>query len=148
MTADTDLKCLLPGVPCVMYHPYPFQIFQTPTVVRMAFEYGHATRNIYTGKVRRSWLKTTNLNGYVWLDVIGSFVSDQATVVERFTPLGQHPAVDRHRYRSDRVYEALDDGVEPRAQPGAGSRSRNMGIWMRGGESLPDLFYTETNGQH
>src|SRR2546427_6520325 len=46
-TADTDMKCLLPGVPRVMYEPYPFQIFQTPGVVRMAFEYVHATRNIY-----------------------------------------------------------------------------------------------------
>jgi hypothetical protein len=27
MTADTDVKCLLPGVPRVMYQPYPFQIF-------------------------------------------------------------------------------------------------------------------------
>ena len=47
MTADTDARCLLPGVPRVMYEPYPFQIFQTPGVVKMAFEYVHATRNIY-----------------------------------------------------------------------------------------------------
>ena len=38
MTADTDARCLLPGVPRVMYEPYPFQIFQTPGVVTMAFE--------------------------------------------------------------------------------------------------------------
>jgi hypothetical protein len=26
---------------------------------------------------------TTNLNGYAWLDLIGSFTSNEATVVER-----------------------------------------------------------------
>src|SRR5262252_872486 len=47
MTADTDAKCWLPGVPRVMYEPYPFQILQSADVVRIAFEYVHATRNIF-----------------------------------------------------------------------------------------------------
>ena len=47
MTADTDAKCFLPGVPRIMYQPYPFQIFQTPTVLAMAFQYHHAMRNVY-----------------------------------------------------------------------------------------------------
>ena len=28
-----------------------------------------------------------NLNGYVWLDLIGRFISSEATVVERVTPI-------------------------------------------------------------
>jgi hypothetical protein len=106
MTADTDLKCLLPGVPRVMYHPYPFQIFQTPTVVRMAFEYGHATRNIYMntphpegsiewwmGDSRGRWEGNTlvvdviHLTGETWLDRAGNYHSPEMHVVERYTLL-------------------------------------------------------------
>src|SRR5262245_23312807 len=29
-TADPESKCYLPGVPRIMYMPYPFQIFQKP----------------------------------------------------------------------------------------------------------------------
>jgi hypothetical protein len=47
-TADPETKCYLPGVPRVMYMPYPFQIFQKPGQMTMLFEYVHATRYIYT----------------------------------------------------------------------------------------------------
>ncbi len=106
MTADTDLKCLLPGVPRVMYHPYPFQIFQTPTVVRMAFEYGHATRNIYMntphpegsiewrmGDSRGRWEGDTlvvdviHFSGETWFDRAGNYHSPKMHVVERYTLL-------------------------------------------------------------
>ena len=30
LTADTEARCYLPGVPRIMYMPYPFQIVQTP----------------------------------------------------------------------------------------------------------------------
>jgi hypothetical protein len=38
-------------------------------------------------------VETTNLNGYAWLDLIGSFVSSEATVVERVAPIdtNTHP---------------------------------------------------------
>ena len=47
-TADPETKCYLPGVPRLMYMPYPFQIFQSPAMVTMLFEYVHATRYVYT----------------------------------------------------------------------------------------------------
>lgn len=105
-TADTDARCLLPGVPRVMYEPYPFQIFQTPTVVRMAFEYVHATRNIYLnpqhpegpiewwmGDSRGRWEGNTlvvdviHFTGETWFDRAGNYHSPQMHVVERYTLL-------------------------------------------------------------
>src|SRR5579862_5729428 len=47
-TADAETKCYLPGVPRLMYMPYPYQIVQTPDQVTMLFEYVHAIRYIYT----------------------------------------------------------------------------------------------------
>jgi len=47
LTADTDARCFLPGVPRIMYEPFPIQISQTPAVVSMFFEYEHAVRNVY-----------------------------------------------------------------------------------------------------
>jgi hypothetical protein len=106
-TADTDMKCLLPGVPRVMYLPYPFQIFQTPTVVRMLFEYGHATRNIYMntphppgpiewrmGDSRGRWegdtlvVDVVHLSGETWFDRAGNYHSADMHVVERYTMRG------------------------------------------------------------
>jgi len=106
MSTDTDARCLLPGVPRVMYEPYPFQIFQTPGVVRMAFEYVHATRNIYMntphpkgpiewwmGDSRGSWQGDTlvvdavHFNGDTWFDRAGNYHSPEMHVVERYTLL-------------------------------------------------------------
>ena len=105
-TADTDARCLLPGVPRVMYEPYPFQIFQTRDAVRMAFEYVHATRNIYMnsrhpdgpiewwmGDSRGSWQGDTlvvdaiHFNGDTWFDRAGNYHSPEMHVVERYTLL-------------------------------------------------------------
>ena len=107
MIGDTDVKCLLPGVPRVMYLPYPFQIFQTPTVLKMAFEYGHATRNIYMnsahpegpiewrmGDSRGRWdgdtlvVDVVHLSGETWFDRAGNHHSADMHVVERYTMRG------------------------------------------------------------
>ncbi len=103
---DPQAKCYPTGVPRFANRAGPvITIF--PTHVLMQIEYGHEYRIIYTdgrprlpsqiklwnGDARGHWegatfvIETTNLNGYAWLDVIGSFLSDQATVVERFTPV-------------------------------------------------------------
>ena len=106
ITADTDARCLLPGVPRVMYEPYPFQIFQTPGVVRMAFEYVHATRNIYMntphpegaiewwmGDSRGRWdgdtlvVDAIHFSGDTWFDRAGSYHSPEMHVIERYTLL-------------------------------------------------------------
>ena len=51
-TADPETKGYLPGVPRIMYMPFPFQIFQTPDQVVMVFEYDRGVRNIYTNGSR------------------------------------------------------------------------------------------------
>ena len=105
-TADTDVRCLLPGVPRVMYEPYPFEIFQTPGTVTMAFEYVHATRNIYMnsphpkgpiewwmGDSRGTWQGDTlvvdarHFSDDTWFDRAGNYHSADLHVVERYTLL-------------------------------------------------------------
>jgi hypothetical protein len=105
-TADTDVRCLLPGVPRVMYEPYPFEIFQTPSAVRMAFEFVHATRNIYMnsphpkgpiewwmGDSRGTWQGDTlvvdaiHFSDDTWFDRSGNYHSPDLHVVERYTLL-------------------------------------------------------------
>jgi len=106
-TADPETKCYLPGVPRVMYMPYPFQIFQKPGQMTMLFEYVHATRYIYTdgtqhpdghidwwmGDSRGRWegdtlvVDVVDFNEDTWFDRAGNFHSDELHLVERFTAL-------------------------------------------------------------
>jgi hypothetical protein len=106
-TADPETKCYLPGVPRIMYTPYPFQIFQTPKLITMLFEYVHATRSVYTdgtthppghidwwmGDSRGRWegdtlvVDVVDFNDQTWFDRAGNFHSDELHLVERFTPL-------------------------------------------------------------
>lgn len=102
--ADTESKCFLPGVPRIMYMPFPFQIVQTPKAVLMFFEYLHATRNIYMdtphlrgplefwmGDSRGRWEGNTlvvdvvHFNDQTWFDRAGNFHSPELHVVERYT---------------------------------------------------------------
>jgi hypothetical protein len=108
MSADPETKCYLPGVPRLMYMPYPFQILQTPTLVTMLFEYVHATRYVHTdgtphpsghidwwmGDSRGRWegetfvIDVVDFNDQTWFDRAGNFHSDQLHVVERYTLAG------------------------------------------------------------
>src|SRR5215510_3570638 len=47
-TADPESKGFLPGVPRIMYLPFPFQIFQASDHIVMVFEYDRGVRTIYT----------------------------------------------------------------------------------------------------
>ena len=47
LTADPEIRCYLPGVPRATYMPFPFQIFQTPKYILMAYEFAGASRTIY-----------------------------------------------------------------------------------------------------
>jgi len=105
-TADPETKGYLPGVPRIMYMPFPFQIFQTPEQIVMVFEYDRGVRNIYTngtphprgplnwwlGDSRGRWEGNTLVVDVVyftdqtWFDRAGNFHSDALHVVERFTP--------------------------------------------------------------
>lgn len=103
-TADPLGKCFLAGVPRITYLPFPFQIFQTPKFVAIAYEYDHATRTIsldgskhledidfWMGDSRGHWegdtlvVEVTDLNEQPWLDASGDFHSDVTKVTERYT---------------------------------------------------------------
>ena len=102
-TADPLSKCYMPGVPRVMYLDFPFQIFQTPKAIAMAFEWELDYRLIYTdgtphptdadfwmGDSRGHWegdtlvVDVANINDKTWFDMAGDFHSDALHVVERY----------------------------------------------------------------
>jgi hypothetical protein len=107
-TADPEAKGFLPGVPRIMYMPFPFQILQTPGQIVMVFEYDRGVRNIFTdgtshprgplnwwmGDSRGRWDGNTLVVDVVyftdetWLDRSGNFHSDALHLVERYTPAG------------------------------------------------------------
>jgi hypothetical protein len=107
-TADPETKGYLPGVPRIMYMPFPFQIFQTPDEVVMVFEYDRGVRNIYTNGTPHPrgplnwWLGDSRgryegntlvvdvvyFTDQTWFDRAGNFHSDALHLVERFTPAG------------------------------------------------------------
>jgi hypothetical protein len=101
---DTEAKCYLPGVPRIMYMPFPFQIVQTPALVMMLFEYVHAVRNIYIdkphprgpiewwmGDSRAKWegdtlvVDVVHFNADTWFDRAGNHHSEEMHVVERYS---------------------------------------------------------------
>jgi hypothetical protein len=98
-------KCYPPGVPRVYFHPYPFEIIQTPTAVLQVFEYDHFLRRFWTdgrpiptdpdalwmGTSVARWINDTSLevvtvgfNDKTWLDRAGTPHSDQLKVTETF----------------------------------------------------------------
>jgi hypothetical protein len=103
-TADPLSKCYMPGVPRIMYLDFPFQIFQNPKAVTMAFEWELDYRLIYTdgtphptpdndfwmGDSRGHWegdtlvVDVANINDKTWLDMAGDFHSGALHVVERY----------------------------------------------------------------
>jgi hypothetical protein len=107
-TADPETKGYLPGVPRIMYMPFPFQIFQTPTQVAMTFEYAQGVRIIYTdgtphprgpiewwlGDSRGKWdgdtlvVDVVHFTDQTWLDRAGNFHSEVLHLVERYTMIG------------------------------------------------------------
>ncbi len=102
LTADPVSKCYMPGVPRIMYMEYPFQIFQTPQTIGMAFEFLLDYRLVYMdgkhpedehfwmGDSRGKWVGDTlvvdvaNHNDLTWFDMAGDFHSDALHVVERY----------------------------------------------------------------
>jgi hypothetical protein len=101
--ADPLSQCFIPGVPRVMYLDFPFQIFQTPDAIAMAFEWSLDWRLIHMnnrphpegidswmGYARGRWdgdtlvVDTRNFNDRTWLDMAGDFHSDALRVTERY----------------------------------------------------------------
>ncbi len=107
-TADPETKGYLPGVPRIMYMPFPFQLFQTADEIVMVFEYDRGVRNIYTngtphprgplnwwmGDSRGRWdgdtlvVDVVYFTDQTWFDRAGNFHSDALHLVERYTPTG------------------------------------------------------------
>jgi hypothetical protein len=107
-TADPESKGYLPGVPRIMYMPFPFQLFQTPTHVAMTFEYAQGVRIVYTngtphprgpiewwmGDSRGKWdgdtlvVDVVHFTDQTWLDRAGNFHSEALHLVERYTMTG------------------------------------------------------------
>ena len=108
-TADpVEARGFLPGVPRIMYLPFPLQIAQTQKYVVIVSEYSRAQRIIYTdgsrhpagpldfwmGDSRGRWEGDTlvtdviHFNDQSWFDRAGNFHSDALHLVERFTPMG------------------------------------------------------------
>lgn len=105
--ADPVGKCYFPGVPRIMYMPYPFQIFQTADQVAFTFAWSSTYRLIPTtgkpplhegleswmGTSRGHWegdtlvVKVTDHNNKTWFDMAGNFHSEALEVVERYTML-------------------------------------------------------------
>ena len=86
--------------------PYPFQILQNEHDIFMMYQFATGTRRIFVdgedeapldswmGWSNAHWegdtlvIEVTGLNGQTWLDRAGNYVSVNATVIERYTPLG------------------------------------------------------------
>jgi hypothetical protein len=105
MTADPETKGYLPGVPRIMYMPWPFQIFQTAGQVNIAFEYARGIRvlhtdgsphprgplNFWIGDSRGRWEGNTlvvdvvHFTDQTWFDRAGNFHSEALHLVERYT---------------------------------------------------------------
>jgi hypothetical protein len=102
---DPEANCYLPGIPRATYVTnMPFQIIQGGGDILMAYEYDSANRVIAMGPVGippiDTWMGTsyghwegntlvvTTLaqNGESWLDRTGNYLTNSATVTERFTP--------------------------------------------------------------
>lgn len=103
LARDPEVKCFLPGVPRMMYMPYPVQIVQGPRSILMASEFAGASRTVLMNSAQKSpvdsWMgwsvghwdgdvlvvEVTDFNAETWFDRAGNYHSDALKVVERFS---------------------------------------------------------------
>jgi hypothetical protein len=103
LTRDPEIKCFMPGVPRMIYMPYPLQIIQGRDTVLMASEFASASRIIRMNSKEKSpsetWMgwsiarwegetlvvDVTDQIDQTWFDRAGNFHSDALHVVERYT---------------------------------------------------------------
>ncbi len=111
---DPEGHCLPPGVPRMMYTPYPTEIFQLPNRIVFVYEGGaHVWRNIwldgreqpkdpnptYLGYSVGHWegdtlvVDTTGFNDRTWLDAAGHQHGEKLHVIEKYT----RPDSNTHR---------------------------------------------------
>ncbi len=103
LARDPEIKCFLPGVPRVMYMPYPVQIIQGQETILMASEFASASRTVRMNSKEKSptdsWMgwsigrwegdalviDVTDQTDQTWFDRAGNFHSEALKVVERYT---------------------------------------------------------------
>jgi hypothetical protein len=103
LARDPEIKCFLPGVPRMMYMPYPIQIVQGQDTILMASEFASASRTIRMNSKEKSptdsWMgwsigrwegntlviDVTDQTDQTWFDRAGNFHSEALKVVERYT---------------------------------------------------------------
>ncbi len=140
LTLDPETNCYLPGVPRVMYMPFPFQIVQTPTYIGFLHEYVHAIRHIYVdgtphppgpiewfmGDSRGRWdgdtlvVSVRHFTPETWLDRAGNFHSEEMQLTERYTFVDR----DTINYEvtvqdAEGIYASVEDEHAPLPPEGA-----------------------------
>ncbi len=103
LARDPEIRCYLPGVPRMMYMPYPVQIIQGRDTILMASEFASASRTIRMNSKEKSptdsWMgwsigrwegdalvtDVTDQIDQTWFDRAGNFHSEALKVVERYT---------------------------------------------------------------
>jgi hypothetical protein len=117
LTRDPEIKCYMPGVPRMIYMPYPFQIVQGPDTIMMASEFASASRTIRMNTKEKSptdtWMgwsvghwegdtlvvDVTDQLDQTWFDRAGDYHSGALHVVERYS------ALDRNRLNYEATIE-------------------------------------------
>jgi len=103
LARDPEIKCYLPGVPRMMYLPYPLQIVQGRDTIMMASEFASASRTVRMNSKEKSptdtWMgwsighwesnvlviEVTDQNDETWFDRAGNYHSEALKVTERYT---------------------------------------------------------------
>jgi hypothetical protein len=103
LARDPEIRCYLPGVPRMMYMPYPLQIIQGQNSILVVSEYASASRVVRMNSQEKSpttsWMgwsvgrwdgealvvEVTAQNDRTWFDRAGNHHSEALKVVERFT---------------------------------------------------------------
>jgi hypothetical protein len=103
LARDPEIKCYLPGVPRMMYMPYPVQIIQGRDTIMMASEFASASRTVRMNSKEKSptdsWMgwsigrfegdvlviDVTDQNESTWFDRAGNHHTESLKVTERYT---------------------------------------------------------------
>jgi len=108
LTRDPEIKCFMPGIPRMIYMPYPFQIIQGKDTILMASEFASASRTVRMNTREKSptdtWMgwsvgrwegntlviDVTDQIDQTWFDRAGNFHSEALHVVERYAPIDRN----------------------------------------------------------